>query len=404
MNNFPLPENAEEIMLQAVALAERGKGLTSPNPCVGAVLTRNGRIVAEGYHRGPGQAHAEVEALRDAARKNVDPAGCILWVTLEPCNHAGRTPPCTRAVREAGITRVVVGTADPNPHVLGGGIAHLREHGVEVLVGMAEQACKDLIADFLTWITTPRPYVYLKLASTLDGRIATRSGDSRWISNALSREHVHSLRARVGAVVVGSGTLRGDDPRLTARASEAGQDAGKASGPTRTQPLAVVVGTRLPDARENLFLLRQRPGETIFWTTESVARSAAADELRGLGVRVWGAGADVRADLEACLVRLRSEQGVAEVLCEGGGGLAQQFVAADLVGEWWLFFAPKTLGDARAVPLLAGAEVPCMADARGWRIAKTRHLENDLWLVLRPEGPARRPGFMEKEEDGCSPA
>ncbi|SDB49614.1 diaminohydroxyphosphoribosylaminopyrimidine deaminase [Desulfonatronum thiosulfatophilum] len=383
MNSFPLPDNAEAIMLEAVALAELGKGLTVPNPCVGAVLTRDGQIVAKGYHHGPGQAHAEVEALRDARERGVDPRECILWVTLEPCNHTGRTPPCTQAIIQAGVSRVVVGATDPNPRVVGGGIAFLLDHGVQVVTGIAETACEDLIADFLTWVHTPCPYLYLKLAATLDGRIAARSGDSQWITNAVSRAMVHELRGRAQAVMVGAGTLRVDNPRLTCRGVS-----GAAPQSSRFQPLAVVVGSSLPEPGADLFLLRERPMETIFLTTVETASSARADDLRELGVRVWGAGTGDLVDLRSGLVRLRSELGVMDVLCEGGGGLAQHLVSENLVGEWWLFLAPKTLGDAQAVSMLSGSTVERMNGARHWRTARVRRLENDLLLVLRPDDMA----------------
>ncbi len=402
MNSFALPDDAEKIMLQAATLAEQGKGQTAPNPCVGAVLTQDGRIVAQGHHRGPGLPHAEVEVLQDAARQGIDPKECILWVTLEPCNHTGRTPPCTQAILQAGIRKVVVGTADPNPRVIGGGIDHLRDNGVQVVAGVADQACRDLIADFRTWIDSSLPYLYLKLACTLDGRIATRSGDSQWISNARSREKVHALRSRVGAVMVGAGTFRADDPRLTCRLSEADRPSDQLANP-RVQPLAIIVGSKLPDPAANFYLLRERPGETIFWTTEAAAQGTVAERLRALGARVWGIGSGDHVDLEACLGRLRSELGVMDVLCEGGGGLAQHLITAGLVGEWWLFFATKTLGDARAVPLLSGAEVPRMADAWSWRTSRFREFDGDLALVLRPELTADHASDASRKEGGCSP-
>lgn len=417
MNSFPLPDDADRVMLQAVAEAERGKGRTAPNPCVGALLTREGRVMAHGHHRGPGLPHAEVEALRDAVEQGIDPGTCTLWVTLEPCNHTGRTPPCTQAILQAGIKQVVVGTPDPNPGVPGGGIAALRAHGTAVVVGVAEQACRDLIADFRIWIATQRPYGYLKLASTLDGRIATRTGDSQWISNARSRAMVHMLRSRVGAVIVGAGTFRADDPRLTCRSaaqhpfSDHKPHPGREGTPEEpgVQPLAVVVGTRLPDAREDCFLLRRRAQETLFWTTDAAAHSDAAARLRDLGVRVWGAGGGAHVDLEACLIRLRSELGIMAALCEGGGGLAQRLVSSDLVDEWWLFLAPRTLGDGQAISVLSGADVPCMADARRWRTSRVQELDGDLRLVLFPEQTAPDGPFVtenrvnRKGDDGCSP-
>ncbi len=173
-------------------------------------------MLAGGWHRRYGGPHAEPECLADARAKGVDPAGCTLYVTLEPCNHHGKTPPCTRAILEAGVREVVVGTADPNP-VAGGGADFLRANGVAVRLGVEEALCRELIADFLVWQRTDRPYVYLKLASTLDGRIATRTGHSRWISGPESRAAVHALRARCQAVIVGGGPLRADAPRLPVR-------------------------------------------------------------------------------------------------------------------------------------------------------------------------------------------
>ena len=204
-------------MARAVELAVRGKGTTAPNPCVGAVLVRDGAVVAEGWHMRCGGPHAEVNCLADAGAKGVDPSACALYVTLEPCNHHGRTPPCTMAVLEAGVPEVVVGAGDPNPKVAGGGAEFLRQRGVRVRQGVLGQACRDLIADFLVWQFTGRTFNTLKMAATLDGRIAARNGHSAWVSGPESREMVHELRARVDAVVVGGGTLRQDNPRLTAR-------------------------------------------------------------------------------------------------------------------------------------------------------------------------------------------
>jgi diaminohydroxyphosphoribosylaminopyrimidine deaminase / 5-amino-6-(5-phosphoribosylamino)uracil reductase len=398
LNNFELPPHAEAYMRQSVALAEQAKGQTAPNPCVGAVLTRDGRIVAQGYHHAPGLPHAEVEALLDAQNKGLDPGDCILWVTLEPCNHTGRTGPCTHAIVRAGIKHVVVGCVDPNPRVQGGGIEYLRAAGVHVDVGVAQTACQDLIADFVTWSTTALPYLYLKLAATLDGRIAARSGDSRWISNPQSRQMVHALRARVGAVLIGSGTLYADNPRLTARLADGPPDSQvppAADRPADTspathsdhpgQPLAVIIGSSLPSPDADLFLLRQRPTETIFCTPRPIARGVRADQLRSLGCRVWGLGEDNRVDPREVLLRLRSDLGVMDVLCEGGGGLAQQLAVMELVGEWWLFLAPKTLGDRRAVPVLHGSASEDMNAAQQWRYTRVHALGDDLRLVLRPK-------------------
>lgn len=367
-------------MLRAVELAKAGKGRTAPNPCVGALLTMGNQVVAEGFHAGPGLPHAEAAAIAWARAQHIDTTQCILWVTLEPCNHQGRTPPCTETILEAAIPCVVVGAADPNPHVLGRGAAFLRERGVRVHLGVAKTACQDLIADFTTWMQTSRPYVYLKLASTLDGRIATRSGDSQWISSEPSLRLVHELRGRVGAVLIGSKTMWADNPRLTCRLAH---NALADNPPDRKQPLAVIVGTTLPDVQADLFLLQKRPEQTIFWTTVQTASTPRAEALRSLGCRVWGLGED-RVDLNAALTRLRGELGVFEVLCEGGGRLAGQLVNLGLVGELWLCQSPKTLGDEQAVPMLSGAVTMRMNQARQWRFAEISRVGEDVLFILRP--------------------
>src|SRR5919197_3355884 len=201
-------------MSRALELAERGRGFVEPNPLVGAVVVRDGRVVGEGWHRRYGEAHAEVNALAaagEAAR------GATLYVTLEPCCHHGKTPPCTDAVLRAGVRRVVAAMADPFPQVAGQGVAQLRAAGVEVEVGVCEREARELNAPYLTLLAEGRPYVHAKWAMSLDGKIATRGGDSRWISGPASREVVHRLRGRVDAILVGAGTVRADDPLLTAR-------------------------------------------------------------------------------------------------------------------------------------------------------------------------------------------
>ncbi len=367
-------------MTLAVELARRGRATTAPNPCVGALLAQGGQVLAKGWHTACGRPHAEVECLADARQKGVDPARCELYVTLEPCNHHGRTPPCTEAVLAAGIRRVFVGAADPNTAVAGGGIQRLREAGVEVVEGVAGQACQDLIADFRVWNETDRPYVHCKLAATLDGRIATRTGHSQWISGPESRAHAHALRADCGAVMVGGETFRADDPQLTARPGD--------STPER-QPLAVVVTSRLPKADEHFRLLRERPGETIFWTTAEAAESEAAGALCELGCAVWGlepaSDGQGGLDLASGLTRLRAERQVWRVLCEGGGRLALSLLDAGRMDEFWLFIAPKILGDEAARPLFAGRAPQTMDQALDLRVAQTSRHGDDVLLVLRPQ-------------------
>ncbi|MFZ5428282.1 MAG: bifunctional diaminohydroxyphosphoribosylaminopyrimidine deaminase/5-amino-6-(5-phosphoribosylamino)uracil reductase RibD [Thermodesulfobacteriota bacterium] len=364
-------------MARALELAGQGKGGTAPNPCVGAVLVRDGLIVAEGWHQRYGGPHAEVNCIADARAKGVDASSCTLYVTLEPCNHHGKTPPCTKAVLDAGIKSVMVGCADPNPRVEGGGTAFLRSRGVGVTEGVMERACQDMIADFMTWQFTGRTYNILKMAATLDGRIAARTGHSAWVSCPESRAAVHDLRSRVDAVVVGGATLRHDDPQLTVRIE--GREINK-------QPLAVVVTSLLPEPGAPLKLLRDRPGQTIFWTDAANAASVRAEALREMGVRVWElpASAGERLDLAAGFSRLRAGAGCHSVLCEGGGRLALSLLRQGLMDEFRYFLAPKVLGDAEGVPVFCGDVLESMKDATPLRLAALDQTGQDLMLTYRP--------------------
>jgi diaminohydroxyphosphoribosylaminopyrimidine deaminase/5-amino-6-(5-phosphoribosylamino)uracil reductase len=363
-------------MGRALELAARGKGAAGPNPCVGAVLVRDGLVVAEGWHERFGGAHAEVNCLADASSKGIDTSACSLYVTLEPCNHHGKTPPCTRAVLDAGVRRVVVGCADPNPKVEGGGAAYLRAHGVDVTVGVLEAPCRDMIADFAVWQFTGRTYNILKMAATLDGRIASRSGQAAWVSCPESRSMVHELRERVDAVVIGGATLRQDNPCLTARPQ--GREPGR-------QPLAVVVSTLLPEPGAQLALLRERPEQTVFFTDEASAASVRAQSLRDAGVRVWPLPARGDGlDLEPGYARLRREASCLTTLCEGGGRLALSLLKLGLMDEFLYFLAPKVLGDSQGVPVFSGANVASMDQALSIRLSGLRCVGQDLLLTYMP--------------------
>jgi diaminohydroxyphosphoribosylaminopyrimidine deaminase/5-amino-6-(5-phosphoribosylamino)uracil reductase len=299
-------------------------------------------------------------------------------VTLEPCNHFGKTPPCSRMLLESGIARVVIGCLDPNP-VAGGGGALLRQGGLEVTVGVLEQECRDAIADFVLYKTKGRPHVTLKLAMTLDGRIAARTGDSNWVSGEASRHRVHEMRASVQAVLVGGGTLGADNPRLTHRL----EGSPLCHNP---QPLAVVVTRHPPSAEAPLALLRDRPQELVILTDADGAASEAAMDLAELGVRVWGVPEveDGVLDLGAGLRRLRTEANVYTVLCEGGGGLAGSLLRQGLMDELVVFYAPKVLADAKALPGFSGLSVPRMAQAAGFRFLAVERVGEDLMVVARP--------------------
>lgn len=312
-------------MARAIQLAANGLYTTDPNPRVGCVVVKDGVIVGEGWHVRAGEAHAEVLALAQAGARA---RGADLYVTLEPCDHHGRTPPCTEAVRRAGVRRVVAAMRDPNPLVDGKGFARLTAAGIECQAGLLEAQAEALNPGFTSRMRRGRPFVRLKLGATLDGRIALASGESRWITGEAARADVQRLRARSSAVVTGVETVRADDPALTVRAFDIGR-----------QPLRVVLDSRLrtpPGAR----LLRE-PGKTLIVT----AGAHAADALVAAGAEVVVlARADGKVDL-AALMRLLAERAVNEVLVEAGPRLAGAFVAERLVDELVFYFAPTLLGD-----------------------------------------------------------
>lgn len=370
-------------MRRAAELALRGRGATAPNPCVGAVLVKDGRVVAEGWHKAFGGPHAEVECLADARAKGVNPADCTLFVTLEPCNHQGKTPPCTKAILEAGVKRVVVGCGDPNQDVAGGGADALRAAGVDVTVGVEEALCRDLIDEFVIWKTTNRTFNVLKMASTLDGKIAARGGRPQPVSGPQSLQDVHRLRFQSQAVIVGGNTFYGDNPQLTCRMAEPPLPA------EYRQPYAVIVTGKLPNAYSTFNILRQRPQQAVFWTTEYSAKTPLADELRERGTHIWGlpersgpVGAGL--DFARGFARLREELACHLTLCEGGGHLALSLCRQGLVDEFVLYLAPRVLGDDKGKSLFAGEAVQSMEQALPFRLAHTTSSGEDLKLTYKP--------------------
>jgi len=372
-------------MRRAAELALRGRGATAPNPCVGAVLVKDGAVVAEGWHKTHGGPHAEVECLADAASKGIDAAACTLFVTLEPCNHQGKTPPCTQAVLKAGVKRVVIGCGDPNQDVTGGGVEALRAAGVDVTVGVEEALCRDLIDEFITWKTTSRTYNILKMASTIDGKIAARGGRPQSVSGPQSQQDVHRLRSQVQAVIVGGNTFYGDNPQLTCRLET--ETPGLPQGVC--QPLAVIVTSKLPKAYSNYTILRQRPQQAVFWTSEYSAKTPLADELRERGTHIWGlpelSGSTGHGlNFAPAFERLRQELSAHITLCEGGGHLALSLCRQGLVDEFVLYLAPRVLGDAEGKSLFAGEAVQTMEQALPFRLAHTVSCGEDLKLTYKP--------------------
>jgi diaminohydroxyphosphoribosylaminopyrimidine deaminase/5-amino-6-(5-phosphoribosylamino)uracil reductase len=342
-------------MLRAVALARRGLGAVSPNPPVGCVIARGETVLAEGWHARFGGLHAEAAALEAAGERA---RGATAYVTLMPCAHHGKTPPCADALLRAGVSRVVVACADPNP-LSAGGAERLRAGGVRVETGCRAREAALVMRGFLKHARTGRPLLTLKMAATLDGKTATPSGESAWISSPESRTRVQAMRAASDAVLVGVGTVLRDDPRLTLRPCP----------PRRGQPLRAILDSFArtpPDAR----LFREPGGEVLILTTQAApAGRRAALESAGARVlpvetaeEVGGGASSPRADPAAAL-RALAEQGAREVLSEGGATVAGALFDAGLIDEIALFVAPKLLGGAGSAPILAGTGIDRMADA-----------------------------------------
>ncbi len=337
-------------MKEALRLAARGEGRTSPNPLVGAVVVQGDVVVGRGFHEVVGGPHAEVNALRDAG---AGAKGAELFVTLEPCNHHGRTPPCTEAVLKAGVSSVVIGMKDPNPDVKGGGADFLRARGIAVEAGILERECRLLNQPFIKYAGAGLPFVVLKAAATLDGRIATRTGDSKWISNEKSRRFAHRLRSNVDAILVGIGTVLADDPLLTARRP------GKSDC---RQPIRIVAdaGLRLPVSSRLVQTAREIP----VWA--ACAEDAPPDRelrLRDLGVDVLRLPAkEGRVNLERLLKELGNRR-VTSLLVEGGAQIHGQFLEKRLADAFYFFYAPKILGDPEALPIVSGGKREAMSEA-----------------------------------------
>jgi diaminohydroxyphosphoribosylaminopyrimidine deaminase/5-amino-6-(5-phosphoribosylamino)uracil reductase len=345
-------------------LAEKAAGRTSPNPIVGAVLVRNGKVVGCGYHRYAGGDHAEIIALKRAGAKA---KGATLYITLEPCSHHGRTPPCAEALIRAGIKEVVAGTRDPNPRVAGRGFRLLRRAGIRVRVGIQETECRALIEPFAKFITRQLPFVTLKLAATLDGKIASASGDARWISNEASRRLAHELRNRMDAVLVGAGTVGADDPQLTCRI------------PRGRNPLRVVLDSKLRiPLSAKVLNLRDRQ-KTIIATT-SEAPPAKARALEALGTRVWRLPASAAGVAWGPLLKKLAQEGIVSVMIEGGAAVAASALKEKIVDKLIFFYAPKILGgDGRA--MIEGLGIRRVRQAIAVKKLSVENIGGDLMVV-----------------------
>jgi len=361
-------DDADRVFLaRALELAERGLRTVAPNPPVGCVIARHGTTVAEGWHVRAGGPHAEVMAL-DIAQEGAREA--TAYVTLEPCAHHGRTPPCADALVEAGVARVVVLSGDPSPHAAGAGLLRLVDAGIAVDIADEDEplaiAARRIAAGFRTSLALGRPHVTYKAAQTLDGRTATRTGDSRWISGPLARARVHELRAQVGAVLVGSGTVRADDPLLTARDCDP---------PAERQPLRVVWdrGARLDPGSRLVASVDEGP---VLVLCDPQADTAVRAALETAGVETLAVSDPVAG------LRALGERGIQSVLCEGGAGLAGVLLGLEVVDRAIVVCAPRVLGDPEAPSLFGrtGRSAGAMADALRLAAWSVERIGDDLWI------------------------
>ena len=361
------------MMHRAIALAARGRGRVEPNPTVGAVLVSHGRIIAEGFHRHFGGPHAEADVLGRGASKV---CGATLYVSLEPCCHHGKTPPCTDAIIEAGVARVVIGVRDPNPLVRGKGVRALRRAGIAVDVGVCGGEAGECIAPFATLVNLQRPYVIAKWAQSLDGKLATRTGDSKWISGEASRRESHRLRARVDAILVGSRTVRADDPMLDARGVR-----------VRRHAARVVVDSRLAIPLTSRLVATAGALPTLLLTTAPAGATPRARRLRRLGVDVIVCRSRRgRVALEDAMHILAARH-ITNLMVEGGPTLLTALLTAGFVDEAWVFTAPILIGGVEALSVLGGRGVKEVAGAGRPRHVESRRFGPDRLDRLRLTRP-----------------
>lgn len=365
----------EQFMKRAIELAKQGAGWTAPNPLVGAVVVKNGRVIGEGYHRKYGELHAERNAL---AACTEDPAGATLYVTLEPCCHYGKTPPCTEIIIEKKIAKVVIGSRDPNPKVAGKGARILREHGIEVVEDYMREACDALNPVFFHYITTKTPYVVLKFAMTLDGKIATRTGASKWITGEAARNHVHQLRGRYAGILAGIGTVLADDPMLNCRIDGA------------HQPLRIILDSHLRIPMGSRLVRSAKEYPLLIVCNESTRDreegTSRIQKLEEAGAKVWTLPEkNGHPDLNVLMQRLGEEK-IDSVLIEGGGTVNEAALKAHIVHHVYAYIAPKIFGGEDAKTPVEGSGIRIPQECANLRLAKITVLLNDMLLEYDVEG------------------
>jgi diaminohydroxyphosphoribosylaminopyrimidine deaminase/5-amino-6-(5-phosphoribosylamino)uracil reductase len=367
--------NADQrFMRVALELAQRGRGWVEPNPMVGCVIVRDGLIIAKGYHRQFGGPHAEIDAISSLASVT-DAKDAIAYVTLEPCCHQGKTPPCSRALIDAGFARVVVAMEDPFPSVDGGGIRHLRDAGVETSIGVLREEALALNAPYLKKVRAGKPWVIAKWAMTIDGRIATVAGESQWITGEASRREVHRLRARVDAIAVGMGTVQADDPMLTARLPEP-----NAALP-RVATRVVFCRHRVPSIQSRL-VRSAREFPLMLLTSEQIDADRTGP-IESQGAKIVRLRTNQAAEMVESALDVMGSRGMTNVMLEGGGELLASFFSAGQIDECHVYVGAKAFGGRQAHGPIGGPGIESVADAWRFRLVSVDQFDDDLRAVYR---------------------
>ena len=370
-------------MQRAIALAKKGAGFVNPNPMVGCVVVKDNEIITEGYHEYYGGLHAERNALTNTT---ADCKDATLYVTLEPCCHYGKTPPCTEIIIEKGIRKVVVGLLDPNPLVAGKGIRILEDAGIEVVTGVEVEEIKELNKVFLKYIKTKRPYVLLKTAMTLDGKIASYTGDSKWITNEKSRKLVHKLRSDMMGIVAGIGTVKADNPMLNCRI-EVQQPTANSQQPNIHQPIRIIVDTKASISLDSNIVKTANEYRTILAVSNQLSaiscQQSKIDELKSLNVEVlYCEEKDGHVDINDMMIKL-GQKGIDSLLLEGGATLNAAFLQAGCVDEVYAFIAPKIIGGEHSKSPVGGQGIELMKDAITFNKVEIEQIENDILIKCK---------------------
>ena len=374
MQNFSIAD--QKYMRRALNLASLGEGTTSPNPLVGAVVVKDGEIVGEGYHQEYGGSHAEVFALDRAGKKA---EGAEIYVSLEPCSHYGKTPPCAQKIIDSGIKRAVIAMVDPNPEVAGQGIKMLKEAGIKVEVGLLAEKAKALNEVFLKYIQSDYPFVYLKKAQTLDGYIASKTGDSKWITNYEARLEGHKLRHKVDAIMVGIGTVLADNPSLTARLEEK----------KGIDPLRVILDPFLEIPTSAKIINQKSEAKTLIITSNNFPPARATTSLKkkeklrkkdNLEILTFSRSQNNYFELKEILKTLH-QRNISSVLVEGGAKLSHTFLKKNLVDKFYYFIAPKIYGGSDGIASFEGEGVEKMSEAVDLKIIKQKKLGDNILLI-----------------------